>query len=331
VDANGDPAPGWAPSGVNLISGHGYLTEMFDKTGLIGDDLVAFISLSRPGTYSKRVQRLSSSGARLWGDGGTMVGGTDTWMNIYSVIFENGLTFLSSTPDETIVLRRIDSQGLETTPSQGIEVVPWTSNCYDATLIKFANGSLLCAYSDNDGAWIQNRDVFIRHMSPEGIPAGDGPNALCSERYQQDYTRVAVSGNKAFVSWADDRAGIMNSEEAWTGIWGNMVNSVFTAAEDPQLSPVALPVITGNYPNPFNPSTSICFSLPASGSVSLAIYNLKGQLVRTLLSGADLPSGTHNLVWDGQDDSGRAVSSGLYFGRLVSSGQTSELKMLLAK
>ena len=331
VDANGDPAPGWDSSGVNLITAHDYIDEIYDVTGLIGDDLVAFISLSRPGLYSKRVQRLSSSGARLWGEGGTLVGGTDTWMNIYPAIFEDGIIFLSSNPDEAIVLRRIDSQGLETTPLQGIVVVPETSNCYDATLIKFANGSLLCAYSDNDGAWIQNRDVFIRHISPEGIPVGDGPIALCSERYQQDYVRVAVLGNRALVAWADDRAGIINSEEAWTGIWGNMVTSAFTAADDPQLAPVSHPTLTGNYPNPFNPSTSISFSLPASGPVSLGVYNLKGQLVKILLSDAELASGPHSVIWDGTDARGQMVSSGLYFCRLSTARHTSTRKMLLAK
>ena len=210
-------------------------------------------------------------------------------------------------------------------------MVPATSNCYDATLVKFANGSLLCAYSDEDGALSQNRGMFIRHISPDGTPLGDGPIPLCSERYQQEYARVAVIGNRALVTWSDARAGIINSEELWSGIWGNMVTSAFTDSDDPQLSPVALPVINSNYPNPFNPSTTISFSLPSSGPASLAVYNLKGQLVKTLLSASDLASGSHSIVWNGLDDSGRAVSSGIYFCKLSAGGKTSVRKMLMAK
>jgi len=94
---------------------------------------------------------------------------------------------------------------------------------------------------------------------------------------------------------------------------------------------VSHPTLTGNYPNPFNPSTSISFSLPASGPVSLGVYNLKGQLVKILLSDAELASGPHSVIWDGTDARGQMVSSGLYFCRLSTVRHTSTRKMLLAK
>lgn len=155
VDSNGDPAPGWNPGGINLVTAHGYQSETYDRTGLIGDDLVAFVTLARPSIYSTRVQRLSPGGERLWGFGGTSIGEGDYRMNIYSAIYGDQLTFLSSNYDDTIVLRRINSQGMQTTPPEGITVVPATSNCYDAKLVRFANGSMLCAYSDNDGSTLR--------------------------------------------------------------------------------------------------------------------------------------------------------------------------------
>lgn len=85
-----------------------------------------------------------------------------------------------------------------------------------------------------------------------------------------------------------------------------------------------------NYPNPFNPTTTIAFSCKDSGSARLAIFNLKGQLVRTLLN-AEIQGGNHNLVWDGTDDNGLGVSSGLYFYRLDFNGSTQTRKMLLLK
>ena len=73
-----------------------------------------------------------------------------------------------------------------------------------------------------------------------------------------------------------------------------------------------------NRPNPFNPRTVIPFSLPRSGRVELAVYDVAGRLVRTLLHD-DLPAGGHEAVWRGLDDRGRAVASGSYFARLRTS------------
>ena len=85
-----------------------------------------------------------------------------------------------------------------------------------------------------------------------------------------------------------------------------------------------------NYPNPFNPNTTIAFTLAKAGKVSLSIYNMKGQLVKTLQQG-NLESGDHRLNWNGLDDNGMEVSSGLYLYRLESEGYTQTNKMLLMK
>ena len=85
-----------------------------------------------------------------------------------------------------------------------------------------------------------------------------------------------------------------------------------------------------NYPNPFNPSTSISFSLSKASHASLRIYNLKGQLVRTLLDG-QLSQGSHTLVWDGRDSSGTSVASGVYLYRLETPGSSFGKRMLLMK
>lgn len=88
--------------------------------------------------------------------------------------------------------------------------------------------------------------------------------------------------------------------------------------------------IIGNTPNPFNPSTSIAFTVAEPGSVELAVYAATGQRVRTLVSRI-MSGGTHEVVWDGRDDSGRPVSSGVYITRLVSGLSSSARKLLLMK
>ncbi|MBN4076203.1 S8 family serine peptidase [Gemmatimonas aurantiaca] len=85
-----------------------------------------------------------------------------------------------------------------------------------------------------------------------------------------------------------------------------------------------------NYPNPFNPSTTIAYSLPRAGEVSLVVYNTLGQRVRMLLSGRQ-SAGENKVVWDGTDDSGRQVASGMYLYRLVTSETVINRKMVFLK
>lgn len=74
-------------------------------------------------------------------------------------------------------------------------------------------------------------------------------------------------------------------------------------------------IFYGNYPNPFNPSTTFKFSLSSNSKVSLNVYNVKGQLVKTLIN-EELESGFHTVVWHGDDNSGKAASSGVYFSTM---------------
>ena len=88
--------------------------------------------------------------------------------------------------------------------------------------------------------------------------------------------------------------------------------------------------LSQNYPNPFNSSTVIRFALPASEEVELAVYNLMGQKVATLVEGVR-EAGTYTLHWDGRDGHGRALASGVYFYRLQADGQVETRRLLLLK
>ncbi len=86
-----------------------------------------------------------------------------------------------------------------------------------------------------------------------------------------------------------------------------------------------------NYPNPFNPSTTISYQVPEDGQmVNIVIYNVMGQIVRTLVNGSHY-AGEYAVQWDGLDGNGQRVSSGLYFSRMVSKSFVSVKKMLMVK
>ena len=88
--------------------------------------------------------------------------------------------------------------------------------------------------------------------------------------------------------------------------------------------------LLGAVPNPFNPMTTVRFNLPAGQYTELAVYDVRGHLVQTLLAG-QRPAGLNEVRWDGRDLSGRAVSSGTYFARLKAGGKTSVKSLTLVR
>ncbi len=85
-----------------------------------------------------------------------------------------------------------------------------------------------------------------------------------------------------------------------------------------------------NYPNPFNANTTIKYSLPNDGKVTILVYNILGQRVITLVDG-EKPAGEHTVIWDGKNASGNSVASGVYFYRIQFGNQTQIKRMTLLK
>ncbi len=83
-----------------------------------------------------------------------------------------------------------------------------------------------------------------------------------------------------------------------------------------------------NYPNPFNPSTTISFTLPRSGNVEIVVFDISGRRVQTLID-TPLPAGRHQVVWNGRDASNRPVSSGVYFYRLSVDNQVVKTRKMI--
>jgi len=107
-------------------------------------------------------------------------------------------------------------------------------------------------------------------------------------------------------------------------IWGFDSNSTSDA---PSLTNVVTMDVS---PNPFNPMTEVHFNLPRGSRAVLGVYDLRGQLIRSL-ENSELPAGDHVARWDGTDASGRAVSSGSYLFRLEAAGQIQVRKALLVR
>ncbi|MCK4653811.1 MAG: T9SS type A sorting domain-containing protein [Candidatus Cloacimonetes bacterium] len=115
-----------------------------------------------------------------------------------------------------------------------------------------------------------------------------------------------------------------------TEIKENYIHVTEGVSSDEDIMPIASQLI-GNYPNPFNPITTISFITTANTvNTKIVIYNIKGQKVKTLANNR-FNVGTHQVVWDGKDENGKSVTSGIYFYKMNSGKFTSTKKMILMK
>ncbi|MDZ4121745.1 MAG: choice-of-anchor J domain-containing protein [Candidatus Cloacimonadaceae bacterium] len=132
--------------------------------------------------------------------------------------------------------------------------------------------------------------------------------------YQGQQIRIGIQcvSDDAFIFMVDD--------VSITGTVSNPSNAVPAPGFE----------LLANYPNPFNPSTTIRYGLKHTSPVSIEVYNLKGQKVSTLVNETK-PAGDHAVTWNGTDMSGRAVSSGVYYYKMQAGKFSSTRKMILMK
>ena len=132
-----------------------------------------------------------------------------------------------------------------------------------------------------------------------------------------EYIRFAGNGTGTF--YLDDIRLVTAQDVPPTAVWERHTGDTPEAFSLDQ-----------NFPNPFNSGTAIRFALPAVAAVKLTVYNLAGQAVATLAKD-ERAAGRYTLSWDGRDDQGHALASGLYVYRLEVADQTITRKMLLVR
>jgi len=140
-----------------------------------------------------------------------------------------------------------------------------------------------------------------------------------------DSSKAAVQGKLPWLKPTSLQAFESNRNNAIMSLINGQSNS---QSSTQSVEPATL--LMSNYPNPFNPSTTISFNLPSVMNCKLEIYNLKGQRVTSLLN-ETRGAGKHTITWDGLDEAGRPVSSGIYFYRLTTPHKTISAKMLMIK
>lgn len=219
-------------------------------------------------------------------------------------------------------------------------VFPFT-NSTDAAVFYTPVEEIL--FSDARPGQVLSQDITIRNLGnipmsgtitiPEAFTLYLGSNALPDDYY---YTIDAVSNAVFRLEYvvpdpAENFNGVIiisSNDLSNPAVMIDLAVIPYVSNDDP-----ATPITTmlqGNYPNPFNPETVIRFATRDSGNVKITVYNIKGQVVKTLTN-KNYPSGNHQLIWNGKDDKGRSVSSGIYMYRMETPSYTKTMKMMLMK
>ena len=197
--------------------------------------------------------------------------------------------------------------------------------------IRYINANPLDNVVDPVNHYDGNFAPELDGMLPVSISLGDELEILSN-----------VPGNRHaklnFVFMDDDDYG---SAAGSTTAGGGFTNSALRYAaididfsgnssfDDVTVTPNA-DLLSQNYPNPFNPTTTIAFNMIEAGDVSIEVFNVKGQKVKTLIN-EHMVVGDHTLIWEGTNDSNQKVSSGIYFYKMKSANYSSTKKMILMK
>lgn len=178
-------------------------------------------------------------------------------------------------------------------------------------------------------------DLYLFNGQGDDFVANDGSSAWCGHAWGNTFLEYGVELKKFTDFWRNngynflnsgDRVGIAGFIETPIDDWGTDFsprgevevisgNSTFLGKISQPAIPTDIRLLT-NYPNPFNPETMIEYHLPYTANVQVSIYNLQGQQVRMLAQGAYSP-GQHTVKWNGRDNTGNRVSSGVYFYKLT--------------
>ncbi len=182
-------------------------------------------------------------------------------------------------------------------------------------------GNVLMAWVDSRGL---ERRIYTQNFNADITPAGGNqPLSLAAAPSMTAPSALAVRG-RSWVSWVDAR-----TEGPNVYIQGYVHFQTDVTDDDDVTLPSEFS-LAQNYPNPFNPTTQIAFTLAQRTDLTLTIYNVLGQEIRALAQGA-YPAGAHQILWDGADNSGSSVASGIYFYRLKTADYTQTRKMTLLK
>ena len=280
----------------------------------------------RNGNTDIYAQRIDGSGSVLWAaDGMPVCTATGDQVEAYLVSDGAGGAIISwcdpRSGDLDIYAQRIDASGTALWGTGGLAIVSGLGDQRCGRIQEYGSGGAIISYVDDSNG---DMNIMTQHIDGDGIMHW-GPNGIsvCSAAGDQDNIVMTTDGaGGAIIAWDDARSS------EWEEIYASRVT--YPVTTDDRVEPSAATMLDQNHPNPFNPSTTISFSLSTPSYVSLRIYDASGRYIRTLID-EPYDAGRHEERWDGRDDHGRELSSGLYFCRIEAGALSETRKMVLLR
>ena len=214
-------------------------------------------------------------------------------------------------------------------------------------MVSDGRGGALVVWEDNR-LGTGREDIYAQQVDSLGASGLEPDGRLvCAADNNQNRPDVIRGAGGLLTAWKDDRepstADRDTALQADTVLVHHDAPGMFspvpvglrgavvvTGAPDAGLSVTGL-VRLGIHPNPFNPRTTIVYELSRDNRVCLRIHDLAGRLLRTLVGDEPEQAGVYRVAWDGNDDRGRAVASGIYICRLEAAGSVASHRLVLAR
>ncbi len=330
LDATGAIPAGWAPNGDSLCTASGSQQSPAIVSDGAGGAIVVWRDFRVDPAADLYAQRIGPAGAPLWGLSGvavcTAANGQDS-----QVLATDGAGGAIATWEDgrsgtgiQVFAQRLSAGGVAQWTSNGVSLCANPGNQrYPTILADGASGAVVAWQDFRDGT--SNTDVYSQRVSAAGAVEWSPNGVAVSTAANNQQSQVMVSDGRsgAILAWWDLRNSTIDYDVYAQRVdaSGDLGVAAVPLASTPGEAWLAPPV-----PDPARGESVLRFAVPRAARVRLAIYDLAGRLVRTLVDGP-LPAGESAARWDGRDDAGRPLPSALYLCRLEAGGRSLTRKL----
>ncbi len=348
---NYDLDPAWPEEGYTIFTGQdNYYYEPYTKMFATEEGIIFTRSDYDTDTSTNQVllQKIDTEGNLVFPEGGYAL----PLSNVLDTQWNNGLEVFTSDNRFNLTFQKYTINGTQVTPLWEFNkmIFPDNYNYIYSNRLKISSfpGYTTCFLDDGGNPEINNpihTNLDFNLIDDQGnVLAGDNglqlSNSLESlvNSIKDNLIVEPVDMNTVYLAWTEnhenDHGFYINydkyvREYYYSNIKIQKINIQPLGTDNPINAPTTFK-LNNNYPNPFNPETTISFNLPAQAKVELSVYNIKGQKVTNLVN-ETMPAGKHDVTWKGRGSSEKPVSSGVYFYKLTANGKSQIKKMLLMK
>ena len=337
-DANGNAV--WSED--TIISNAGGITVWTQVFNIISDEnngcFISWHDSRGGGTISYPfVQHVNSDGSIAFTANGVQLSTEANCQNFYpESVYDAGndelITYWSQTDgaqnNHGITGQKLDTNGNQLWGANGNNIISISSLYVLPFAVRTADGDLMILFEEYTDA--VNAYVKAMKLDTDGNYIWPAEQVtMCSVASSKVHSEASQFGNNQIIAvWEDDRNGPKDIYAQNVNLDGTLGPQVIGVEDN--LHPEVAGSNLHNYPNPFNPTTTISYQLPENSEVELTIYNLKGQKVQTLVNEV-LPAGNNSVIWNGKDSNDKRVGSGIYFYKLKAGDYEKVRKMVLLK